>query len=72
VDVRDLEAFAAERQHVVAAAVSQRIGSLEDELGLVLFDRTSGRVGVTTGGVALGFAPHGPHAQGRKRSPWGR
>lgn len=64
VDVRDLEAFvavgeelhfgrAAERLHVVAAAISQRIRSLEAELGLVLFDRTSRTVSLTVGGAAL-------------------
>jgi len=64
VDIRDLEAFvavgeelhfgrAAERLHVVAPAVSQRIRSLEAELGLTLFDRTSRTVNLTAGGAAL-------------------
>lgn len=64
VDIRDLEAFtavaatlhfgrAAEKLHVVPAAVTQRVRDLERELGLPLFRRTSRTVALTSGGAAL-------------------
>jgi DNA-binding transcriptional LysR family regulator len=44
---------AAERLGVVQPAVSQAIGRLEDELGLVLFERSSRRVTLTSAGTAF-------------------
>jgi DNA-binding transcriptional LysR family regulator len=66
-EVRQLSAFvavaeegaftrAAERLGVVQPAVSQAVRRLEDELGIVLFERSSRRVTVTGAGEA--FLPH--------------
>ncbi|MFE2553421.1 LysR family transcriptional regulator [Streptomyces sp. NPDC059355] len=44
---------AAERLHTVQSAVSRQIGLLERELGLVLFTRTTRRVGLTGAGERL-------------------
>ncbi|WP_051871689.1 LysR family transcriptional regulator [Streptomyces sclerotialus] len=44
---------AAARLHVAPAAVRRRIRDLERELGLVLFDRTSGRVTLAAAGAEL-------------------
>jgi len=63
-ELRDLEHFAvvaeelhfgraAQRLHIVPAAVSQRVRALEHELGVVLFERTSRRVALTDAGTSL-------------------
>jgi DNA-binding transcriptional LysR family regulator len=44
---------AAERLGVVQPAVSQAVGRLEDELGIVLFERSSRRVTLTSAGAAF-------------------
>jgi DNA-binding transcriptional LysR family regulator len=44
---------AAERLHIVPAAVTQQIQRLERELGTALFDRSSRRVALTTAGQQL-------------------
>ena len=46
-------ARAAERLHIVPAAVSQHIRALEEELGLTLFERTSRKVALTPAGAQL-------------------
>jgi DNA-binding transcriptional LysR family regulator len=64
VELTDLETFvtvadelhfarAAERLGISAGAVSQRIRGLEDELGLVLFERTSRQVRLSAAGAQL-------------------
>lgn len=64
VELRDLETFvvvaeelhfanAAQRLHVVPAAVTQRIQALEGEFGVDLFRRTSRRVELTVTGLRL-------------------
>ncbi len=64
VDLADLETFvtvaeelhfarAAERLGISAGAVSQRIRGLEEELGLVLFERTSRQVRLSAAGAQL-------------------
>jgi len=64
VELRDLRYFvvvaeelhfgrAAERLHIVTAAVSQRIRDLEHELGVTLFERTSRRVTLSDEGAGL-------------------
>lgn len=63
-ELRDLKYFAvvaeelhfgraAQRLHIVPAAVSQRVRELEHELGVVLFDRTSRRVTLSDAGTSL-------------------
>src|SRR3954469_16089248 len=63
-EIRQLSAFvavaeagtftrAADRLGVVQPAVSQAVGRLESELGLVLFERSSRRVTLTSAGAAL-------------------
>ena len=51
---------AAERLHLSQPAVSQQIHALEEELGVVLFDRGKGRIALTDAGtVLLGYARKG-------------
>ena len=51
---------AAERLHLSQPAVSQQIHALEEELGVVLFDRGKGRIRLTDAGtVLLGYARKG-------------
>jgi DNA-binding transcriptional LysR family regulator len=51
---------AAERLHLSQPAVSQQVHALEEELGVVLFDRGKGRIRLTeAGGVLLGYARKG-------------
>lgn len=51
---------AAERLHLSQPAVSQQIHALEEELGVVLFDRGKGRIALTNAGtVLLGYARKG-------------
>ncbi|HEX4007629.1 MAG TPA: LysR substrate-binding domain-containing protein [Acidobacteriaceae bacterium] len=51
---------AAERLHLSQPAVSQQVHALEEELGVVLFDRGKGRVRLTDAGlVLLGYARKG-------------
>lgn len=63
-ELRDLETFvvvaeelhfarAAQRLHVVPAAVTQRVKALEDRFGVALFRRTSRRVELTDAGLRL-------------------
>src|SRR4051812_23178875 len=44
---------AAERLHVAQPAISEQIRKLEQELGVLLFNRTQRRVALTPAGVAL-------------------
>ena len=64
VEIRDLEAFvavaeelhfarAAERLHIVPAAITQRVQVLEQALGVALFRRSSRRVELTAAGLHL-------------------
>jgi DNA-binding transcriptional LysR family regulator len=73
-EIRQLSAFvavaeegaftrAAERLGIVQPAVSQAVRRLEDELGIVLFERSSRRVTVTGAGEA--FLPHARAVLGR-------
>ena len=61
---------AAEILHIAQPALSQQIRQLESDLGLQLFERTTRRVSLTTGGSA--FLPHARHllvtAQGVARA----
>lgn len=61
---------AAEVLHIAQPALSQQIRQLESDLGLQLFERTTRRVSLTTGGSA--FLPHARHllvtAQGAARA----
>ena len=51
---------AAERLHLSQPAVSQQIHALEEELGIVLFDRGKGRIRLTdAGAILLGYARKG-------------
>ena len=51
---------AAERLHLSQPAVSQQIHALEEELGVVLFDRGKGRIRLTDAGtILLGYARKG-------------
>lgn len=51
---------AAERLHLSQPAVSQQIHALEEELGVMLFDRGKGRIALTDAGtVLLGYARKG-------------
>jgi DNA-binding transcriptional LysR family regulator len=51
---------AAERLHLSQPAVSQQIHALEEELGVVLFDRGKGRIRLTDAGTTLlGYARKG-------------
>jgi LysR family transcriptional regulator, transcriptional activator of the cysJI operon len=51
---------AAERLHLSQPAVSQQIHALEEELGIVLFDRGKGRIRLTDAGTTLlGYARKG-------------
>ena len=51
---------AAERLHLSQPAVSQQIHALEEELGVVLFDRGKGRIRLTEAGTTLlGYARKG-------------
>jgi len=68
-ELRDLETFvvvaeelhfarAAQRLHVVPAAITQRVQALEEHLGVELFRRTSRRVELTEPGLQLVEATH--------------